>query len=135
MDQSLIPVTHQIVKAKIKDRKWKIEHPRAKITYGEARKPNFKIEREWPKKVRTPYSRLRTGHAKELKQYRNRIEQEDDALCEMCQMEEETTKHILCMLLYVMYIPNSSWRSIHPQHASHASRRMQKAVGKKVQRP
>ena len=96
LDQSMIPVTHQIVKAKIKGRKWEIEHPRAKITYGEARKPNFKIEREWPKKARTLYSRLRTGHAKELKQYRHRIEQEDDALCEMCQMEEETTEHILC---------------------------------------
>ena len=95
-DQVDIPVTHQIVKSKIKSRKWTVEHLKANETYGDLRKPKFKEERKWPKKTRSLYSRLRTGHAKELKHYRWRIEQEDDALCEECGEEDETIEHILC---------------------------------------
>ena len=32
----------------------------------------------------------------ELKHYRWRIEQEEDALCEECEEEDETIEHILC---------------------------------------
>ena len=62
--------------------------------YGEARKPNYKVE--WPKGVRSLFSRLCTGHAKELKHYRHRIQLEEDALCKECLEEDETTEHILC---------------------------------------
>ena len=95
-DQDAIPVTHQIVRSKIKSRKWVVEHPRASETYGDLRKPKYKEERQWPKKTRSLYARLRTGHAKELKHYRWRIEQEDDALCEECGEEDETIEHVLC---------------------------------------
>ena len=37
---------------------------------------------------------MRTGHAKELRQYRYLIDKEDDPMCE-CGMEE-TIEHILC---------------------------------------
>ena len=96
MDQSQTPVTHQIVKAKIKAQKWPIIHERASSTYGGQRKPDFKTEREWPKHVRSLYSRLRTGHAMELKSYRFRLGQEEDAVCDECGDEEETIEHIIC---------------------------------------
>ena len=74
----LVPVTHQIMKAKIKSGKWPINHLRAQETYGGRRNPDFKVEREWPKKIRTLFSRLRTGRTKELKSYRFRLKLEDD---------------------------------------------------------
>ena len=62
LPQENIPVTHQIMKAKIKSRGWPITHQRAADTYRNKRKPNWKIERKWPKAVRSLFSRLRTGH-------------------------------------------------------------------------
>ena len=46
--------------------------------------------------MRSLYSRLRTDHAMELKTYRLRLGQEEDAVCEKCGLEDETIKHILC---------------------------------------
>ena len=96
LPQDGIPVTHQIIKAKIKSQRWPLSHPRAISTYGGVRKPDFKTEREWPKVVRSQFSRLRTGHAKELKSYRHRLGLEEDALCEECREEDETIEHVLC---------------------------------------
>ena len=96
LNQENTPVTHQIVKSKIKARKWAISHKRAIDTYGNRRKPNFKIERKWPKDVRTLFSRLRTGHCLELKSYQHRLDATKDARCMECHQEEETIEHILC---------------------------------------
>ena len=38
------PVSHVIVKAKIKARKWTIQHKRGREIYGERRAPRTKIE-------------------------------------------------------------------------------------------
>ena len=72
-----------------------ITHRRAEETYASRRKPRFDLEQKWPRSVRTLYARLRTGHVKELKQYRYLIDQEDDPYCE-CGMGEETIEHLLC---------------------------------------
>ena len=96
LPQDDIPVTHQIMKAKIKSRGWPITHPRAAETFGNKRKPDWKVEKKWPKAVRSLFSRLRTGHAKELKSYRHFIGLEDDATCEDCLSEDETIEHVLC---------------------------------------
>ena len=98
MDQSGTPVIHKIVKARIKKRKWEIEHPRAKEIYGKRRGPRRDVEKTWPRNVRTLYQRLRTGHAQELKRYRCEFLQlEDDGWCpeEGCE-EEESIEHVLC---------------------------------------
>ena len=96
LNQDNTPVTHQIVKAKIKARKWRNTHKRAIDTYGNRRKPKFEIERKWPKAVRTLFSRLRTGHANELKAYQLRLNTVEDGRCEECNEEEETIEHVLC---------------------------------------
>ena len=96
MSQNNIPVTHAIMKAKIKAKRWPVKHQRAKDIFGATQKPRFKIEGKWPKHVRSLYSRLRTDHAMELKSYRLRLGKEEDAICEKCGLEDETIKHILC---------------------------------------
>ena len=96
MNQDGIPVTHAIVKAKIKGRKWEVTHDRAMATFKDRREPRIEVEMKWPRKVRTLFARLRTGHAKELAYYRYLIESGDDAICEECGEEEETIEHVLC---------------------------------------
>ena len=96
MNQEGVPVTHAIVKAKIKARTWPINHQRAQQTYKNSRKPKVKIEKKWPRGVRSLYARLRTGHAKELKSYRHRIGLEEDGICSECELKEETIDHVLC---------------------------------------
>ena len=89
-------MSHKIVKAKIKNRKWEITHPRAKVTYMEKRAPRKEIEKAWPRKVRTMYARLRTEHEKNLKDWRFRmLGKEENSRCEKCELEPETTIHIL----------------------------------------
>ena len=73
MDQSRTIVTHKIVKTKIKNRKWKTSHSRVSATYKERRLPKYNNEKEWPLEVRMTFTRMRTGHAMELKQYRHFI--------------------------------------------------------------
>ena len=63
MCQDNFPVTHQIVKAKIKARRWEVTHEQAKNTYKERRKPKVEVEKKWPRHVRSLFARLRTGHA------------------------------------------------------------------------
>ena len=68
-----IPVSHEIVKARIKRRKWSVTHERAKETYGGRKSPRFDVDKQWPRSVRSLFARLRTGHAKELKLYTHLI--------------------------------------------------------------
>ena len=96
MDQTGIPVAHSTVKARIKRRRWNVEHERAVEIYGKRRKPKMEVEKKWPRKVRTLYARLRTNHAKELKSYLKFIEAEDDDLCEAGCGAPDTIKHVLC---------------------------------------
>ena len=95
LDQSDVPVSQKIVIAKIRGKKWSIEHARAKATYKDRRKPKFDVEKTWPRNVRMLYARLRTGHAKELAYYRYLIEADDDPMCE-CGKSEETIQHVMC---------------------------------------
>ena len=96
MCQDNVSVTHEIVKAKIKSRKWEVTHDRAKATFEDRRKPKVKFERKWPRSVRSLYARLRTGHAMELRAYQHRLDEDVDPMCEICGEEEETIEHILC---------------------------------------
>ena len=97
MDQSSTPVLHKIVKAKIENRSWEVTHPRAKDVYGERRAPKLEVEKQWPRSVRTMFSRLRTDQDKELKRYRCEFLQlEDDSLCDEGCDESETIEHVLC---------------------------------------
>ena len=82
LNQDNTPVTHKIVKSKIKARKWAETHKRAIDTYGNRRKPDFKTEKKWPKIVRSQFSRLRTGHAMELKAYQHRLDPTKDGRCD-----------------------------------------------------
>ena len=57
----------------------------------------FKTERQWPKIVRNLFSRLRTGHALELRSYQNRFDPSKDPRCAECQQDVETIEHVLCI--------------------------------------
>jgi ribonuclease HI len=94
-DQSTVPITHSIRKAKIKARRWEVEHPRAKAMYKDRRKPQEDLERRWPRRVRTLFARLRSDHAKELNYYREKIKTSDTADCDTCGVVENI-KHVLC---------------------------------------
>ena len=95
MAQDDTPVTHKSVNAKISGRKWEIRHTRAKETYADKRGPKVEVEKNWPCSVRTLYSRLRTGHAKELAYYRYKIDKDNDPFCRPFEGEHESIKHIL----------------------------------------
>ena len=56
----------------------------------------MKVEKKWPRSVRSLYARLRTGHAMELGAYRHRIDEDANPMCEICGEEEETIDHVLC---------------------------------------
>lgn len=96
MRQEETPVPFGITKAKIKAEKWRIVHDRAREMYGERRKPRSDIEKKWPRRIRSQFARLRTDHAKELKIYQKKIENIEDATCEVCGEGDETIKHVLC---------------------------------------
>ena len=97
MSQASTPVPHKIVKAKIKNRKWKITHERAQKTYKRRRKPKMEIEKNWPVKVRSLFCRLRSGHAVELKRYRHEfLHTEEDGLCSEGCGKVEDIQHVLC---------------------------------------
>ena len=98
MDQSQVPIPHSIVKAKIRARTWKVTHPEAIKIYGERTSPRWEIERQWPMDVRSLFSRLRTGHSKELRDYSFIIEKDDDDECQNCPLQvPETISHVLCI--------------------------------------
>ena len=95
LTQTDIPVTHKIVKAKIKSRKWVITHERASQMYGNRRGPKFEIESKWPRSVRRTFQQLRTEHSPLLRKYQYLIDNIDDATCD-CEVEDETLEHVLC---------------------------------------
>ena len=95
LQQEGIPVTHATAKRRIKRVKWKVQHARAKETFGDRLKPKVEVEKLWARDVRSLFASLRTGHSPKLKQYKYLIEAEDDPYCE-CQEAEETIKHVLC---------------------------------------
>lgn len=66
LDQNETFVTHKIVKAKIKSRKWTVKNEKAVEIYQSRRGPRFDIEKQWPKKVRSKFAQLRSGHAIKL---------------------------------------------------------------------
>ena len=70
-------------------------HDRARATYAERRKPKD-IEKSWPKHVRLAYAKLRTGHPKDLREYRHRIGIEEDPYCPSGSGEAETIEHVIC---------------------------------------
>ena len=94
LNQQEVPITHAIAQARVRKRKWTVEHDRAKEVFGAKRKPKWEVEKAWPRRVRSLYARLRSGHSKELREYRYKIDAEDDPYCD-CR-EEETIQHILC---------------------------------------
>ena len=96
MQQDNVPVSFEIAKARILRRKWTPQHSRANATYQERRSPKSEVEKTWPRQVRTLFARLRTGHSKELRQYRYMIEKDDEPTCQECDDDEETIEHILC---------------------------------------
>ena len=93
--QNEVPLSEKIVKARIRRRRWVPTHDRVRKIYRERRKPKLEVERRWPRKVRSAYSRLRTGHAKQLAYYRYLIEKEDSPEC-ACGDGDETAEHLLC---------------------------------------
>ena len=99
LDQNNVPVSQKIRLAKVKNAKWNLPnpiHPRASAIYREYRTPKMNIEKKWPRKVRSLYARLRTGHAKELADYQHRmLEKIDSPNCVECNTTEDT-EHVLC---------------------------------------
>ena len=91
-EQKEIPITQAI--AKVKKKRWTITHKRAKTIFRDKLKPKLNIEKTWPRRVQSLYSRLRSDHCKELKAYLYRIEVIDDPNCECG--EKETIEHVLC---------------------------------------
>ena len=58
MSQLRVPVSEKIMIARIRRTKWKISHERVSRIYKNRRKPKIELERKWPRRVRTLYSRL-----------------------------------------------------------------------------
>ena len=89
--------TVEIVKAKIAGKKWEITHERAKRVYQDRRGPKRKIEKAWPRKQRSMFCRLRTGHCKQLQNFQhNKLGKGESALCPKCEEGDETIEHIIC---------------------------------------
>ena len=62
--------------------------------YGERRCPKFEVEKMWPRNVHSLYAHLRTGHAKELQDYRYKIDQEDNPFCDYTGCGQEVAQTI-----------------------------------------
>ena len=96
LNQDQAPVTNSILKAKIRNKKWEIKHERAKRIFTHHRGPPLS-ERLWPLSVRRKYRRLRTGHDKELRRYRCKIEMDKYDTCQQCDAKKpEGIEHVTC---------------------------------------
>ena len=95
LDQSDTPITQAISIAKIKRKGWEVTHKRAKKIFRDRLKPKLAIEKKWPRRVQSLFSRLRSGHSKELRLYKYKIDAEDDPWCD-CGEAEESVEHLLC---------------------------------------
>ena len=51
LDQTNIPITFAITKARVRKRQWEVTHERAKQVYGDRKKPKLKLESKWPRSV------------------------------------------------------------------------------------
>ena len=69
---------------------------RTSATYIERRLTKYDIEKEWPLEVRMTFTRMRTGHAMELKRYRHFMGLTEDNLCDEGCGVEESIEHALC---------------------------------------
>ena len=96
MSQENIFVTHKIVKAKIKNKKWTIRNEKAASIYQSRRGPRFDIEGKWPRGVRSSFAQLRSGHSMELRYYRHKIGIDFSDLCPSGCGVAETITHVLC---------------------------------------
>ena len=95
MSQDGVPVMHVTAKARIRRKKWTIGYDRAAEVYGGRRRPKFDVERKWPGNVQLLYARLRSGHAKELRDYMYKIDQRDDLFCDCGLGVEQTIEHVM----------------------------------------
>ena len=93
--QEEVPVTSNIICAKIRNESWTPNHKRTADTFVNRRKPKIEVESKWPIETRRTYSRIRSGHAKELKHHRHFINMEENSDCE-CGEGKETIEHVLC---------------------------------------
>ena len=96
MNQSDTIITHKIVRAKIMNQKWIVENEKAQAIYQNRRGPKFEVEKMWPKRVRSKFAQMRSGHSMELRYYRNKIELDDSASCPNGCGVDETITHVLC---------------------------------------
>ena len=109
MNQGEVVVTHKIIKAKIRCRKWEIKHDRARAIYQERRSPVYEVEKQWPKEVRRLYARLRTDHDTGLRWYREFIGVEETNECiEGCGVTEDV-EHILCECVSTLEARTRTW--------------------------
>ena len=109
MSQEEVVVTHKIIKAKIRNRRWEVTHERAKALYQQKRSPNYEVERKWPKGVRTLFARLRTDHDTELRWYRKLIEEDEENQCdEGCDVTEDV-EHVLCECVSTLEARRRHW--------------------------
>ena len=53
LKQKDIPITHDILRARIKKQKWQILHKRAKEIFKDKLKPKFPVEEKWTRKVQS----------------------------------------------------------------------------------
>ena len=109
MNQNEVPITHNIVKAKINLKKWTVEHERAKMMFKDRRTPRWDIEVLWPRRVCTLYSRLRSQHAMELRWYTHfKIQKDESPFCEECDAIE-TIQHVLCECPALLEVRVRQW--------------------------
>ena len=59
-------MTGKITRARIKREKWRVERDRASITYKDRRQPRTEIEKNWPRKVKSLFTTICSGHSKEI---------------------------------------------------------------------
>ena len=96
MNEQDAPVTQSIIRAKLRNRKWEIKHPRAKATYKDRRGPD-KTEKLWNEEVRRLFGQLCSGHSEERGWWKHFIGIRDFPICRRCSLQEdETIKHVLC---------------------------------------
>ena len=96
MDQDNTFITHKIVKAKIMNYKWRIQNEKAQAIFQNSQIPKIEMEETWPKRVRTKFAQLRSGHAMEFRYYWKKVEPDGSATCPNACGVDETITHVLC---------------------------------------
>ena len=109
MSQEGVVVTHKIIKAKIRNKKWEVTHDRAKALYKERRSPKYDVEKHWPHGVRRLFARLRTDHDTELRWYQEMIGEEEENECEEGCGVTEDIEHILCECVSTLEARTRYW--------------------------